>query len=75
MTVGELVQHLKKHPANMRVVVDDNANGYNDPNVLIVPVFLDVGALDAPARHLPADGDTGSPATPAFCIRGRRTST
>lgn len=75
MTVGDLVEHLQRHPSSMRVVVDDNANGYNDPTVLIVSVLLDVGAPDAPARHLPVEETAADVGTRAFCIRGRTTST
>ena len=70
MTVGELMKQLQKRPENMRVVVDDNATGYNDPSVAMVSVLLDVGAPDAPGRHLPAEQTAAEPGALAFCIKG-----
>ena len=42
MTVEELIEELKKHPSNMRVVVQGYEDGLDDvENILRIPILLD----------------------------------
>ena len=62
MTVRELIEMLKAHPGDLRVVVNGYEYGYDDLSprqISVVPIMLDTGVHDWEGRHgEPGDAPT-----------------
>ena len=54
MTVSELIETLKAHPGDLRVVVNGYEEGYDDLSprqISVLPIALDTGVEDWEGRH------------------------
>lgn len=80
MTVSELIEMLKAHPGDLRVVVNGYEYGYDDLSprqISVVPIVLDAGVHDWEGRHgEPGDAsaDASGPAKIIDALVLRRTS-
>ena len=58
MTVGEVINHLGRHPEDLRVVVNGYEKGYDDlspEQIRVATVALNTGVHDWEGRHGDAD--------------------
>ena len=80
MTVSELIETLKAHPGDLRVVVDGYEDGYDDLSprqISVVPIVLNTGVHDWEGRHgEPGDapGDVAEPSKVVDALVLRRVS-
>ena len=80
MTVNELIETLKAHPGDLRVVVNEYEYGYDDLSprqISVVSIVLDAGAHDWEGRHgEPGDAptDASGPVKIVDALVLRRTS-
>ena len=80
MTVSELIETLKAHPGDLRVVVDGYEDGYDDlapRQISVAPIVLNTGVHDWEGRHgEPGDapGDAAEPSKVVDALVLRRVS-
>ena len=80
MTVSELIEMLKAHPGDLRVVVNGYEYGYDDLSprqIFNVRITLNTGTQEWEGRHGEADDVTARASEPAKIVDAlvlRRTS-
>ena len=78
MTVSEMIDILKGHPGDLRVVVNGYEEGYDDlspKQISVVRIALDTGEHDWEGRHgEPEDSPMNEPAEIVDALVLRRTS-
>ena len=80
MTVSELMEMLKVHPGDLRVVVNGYEDGYDDLSprqISVMPIVLNTGVHDWEGRHGEADdahGDAPEPSRVVDALVLRRAS-
>ena len=71
MTVSELIETLKAHPGDLRVVVNGYEEGYDDLSprqISVAPIALNTGIEDWQGRHGEADDAPGDAAEPSKVV-------
>ena len=80
MTVSELIETLKAHPGDLRVVVNGYEEGYDDlspDQISVVRIALNTGVNDWEGRHGESEDSPANAAEPAKIVDAlllRRTS-
>ena len=71
MTVSELIETLKAHPGDLRIVVNGYEEGYDDLSprqISVVPIVLNTGVHDWEGRHGEPGGAPGDAAEPSKVV-------
>ena len=71
MTVREMIDVLKGHPDDLRVVVNGYEEGYDDlspEQISVVRIALNTGVDDWEGRHGEADDDPADASEPAEIV-------
>ena len=71
MTVSELIEMLKAHPGDLRVVVNGYEEGFDDLSpgqISVVRIALNTGVQDWEGRHSEAEDAPADPSEPAEIV-------